>query len=102
MPRRPLVFTALGLALWGAFVAWSDWSGAEKLKQGGLEGRNGPLALVVTLNFAPEAFHLTRLQQAGRMLGVQGRTVRLADVSAADARALAREYWIGSVRRDVP
>lgn len=102
MPLRPVVFTAICLALWLAFSTWSNWSGAEKLRQGGLAGDAGPLAIVVTLDFTPEAFHMTRLQQAGRMLGVQDRIVRLADVTPTDALALAREYWIRSVRRDQP
>ena len=45
----------------------------------------------VTLAFAPEEFHMTRLQQAGRLLGVEGRTVRLGEVSRAAATAIARD-----------
>lgn len=100
MPLRPVVFTAIIVALWLAFSTWSNWSGAEKLREGGLAGDAGPLAIVVTLDFTPESFHMTRLQQAGRLLGVQDRTIRLADVTRADALALAREFWITSVRRD--
>jgi hypothetical protein len=43
---------------------------------------------------------MTRLQQVGRLLGVDGRTVRIADVSRAAATAIAREYWVRAIRRD--
>ena len=94
------MFTAASALLWLAFAAWSDWSGARKLAAGGLAGVPGPLAIAVTLNFAPEQFHMTMLQQVGRMVGVQGDTIHLADVPAMDARMLAREYWVAAVRRD--
>lgn len=71
-----------------------------QLAVGGLAGAPGPLAIAVTLNFAPEPFHMTLRQQVGRMVGVQGDTIHLADVPAMDARMLAREYWGASARRD--
>jgi hypothetical protein len=100
LPLRPIVFTAVCAALWLAFTAWSDWSGDRKLRAGALEHASGPLTIEVTLAFVPEPFHMTRLQQAGRMIGVQDRTIRLADVSAESARDLAREYWVTAVRTD--
>jgi hypothetical protein len=102
MPRKPFIFTGVCLALWLAFTAWSDWSGARKRALGDLLDVSGPVSVDVVLRFTPEPFHMTRLQEAGRMLGVQDRTIRLADVPAEQVRGLSREYWIEAIRRDRP
>lgn len=100
MLRRPVFFTALLLAGWLAFTLWCDIAGARKLEAGGLAAMTAPVSVVVTLDFTPEEFHMTRLQQVGRLLGVDGRSVRLADVTRAAATAIAREYWVQAIRRD--
>jgi hypothetical protein len=100
MLRRPAIFTALLLVGWLAYTAWCDLAGERKLEAGGLAGVTAPVSVDITLAFAPEEFHMTRLQQAGRLLGVEGRTVRLGDVSRGAATALAREYWVRAIRRD--
>jgi hypothetical protein len=100
MLRRPAIFTGLLVAGWLAFTAWCDLAGERKLKAGGLAEVTQPVSIDVTLAFAPEEFHMTRLQQAGRLLGVEGRTVRLGEVSRAAATAIAREYWVRAIRRD--
>jgi hypothetical protein len=100
MLRKPITFTALLLIGWLSVALWSDVAGARKLQAGGLAGITTPVTVVVTLDFVPEEFHMTRLQQAGRLLGVDGRTVRLADVTPAAVTELAREYWVNAIRRD--
>jgi hypothetical protein len=100
MLRRPVTFTALLLIGWLAFMLGTDAAGARKLQAGGLAGITTPVAVVVTLDFVPEEFHMTRLQEAGRLLGVDGRTVRLADVTPGAVTDLAHEYWISAIRRD--
>ena len=100
MLRKPIAFTALLLIGWLAYTLWCDAAGARKLEAGGLANITAPVAVAVTLDFVPEEFHMTRLQQAGRLLGVDGRIVRLADVTQAAAIDLAREYWVDAIRRD--
>ena len=49
-------------------------------------------------SFAPEAFHLTRIQDIGRVIEVRGSSIFVMDVKAPDARALARNYWVAGVK----
>ena len=51
------------------------------------------------LRFPPEAFHVTRMQQIGRVIEVRGASVFLMDVRRPAARELARQYWVADVRR---
>jgi hypothetical protein len=53
----------------------------------------------ITLAFEPERFHQVRLQSEGRLVGVQGRTVLMMDVTPAGLRDIAREYWVDAVAR---
>ena len=48
----------------------------------------------VTLDFPPERFHQLRLQEAGRLVEVRGRTVFMMDVDPAALRDIAGEYWV--------
>ncbi|WP_242902428.1 hypothetical protein [Actinomadura terrae] len=57
------------------------------------DGR-GRFAVDVELGFAPERFHILRLQKHGRIAGTDGHVVHLRGVAPAGVDALAREYWI--------
>jgi hypothetical protein len=96
--HRTVLVTALLGAVWLGFAGWSAWSGARKLAAAGLTGETGRLHVEVTLDFPPEAFHMTYFQALGRLIEVRGRTVYLMDVDAADVRGLARRYWVEAVR----
>jgi hypothetical protein len=63
------------------------------------DGR-GRFAVDVELGFAPERFHILRLQKHGRIAGTDGHVVHLRGVAPAGVDALAREYWIEHI--DVP
>ncbi len=78
---------------------WSQWSGAQKLPAAKLDqARQGRLHLAVTLNFAPEAFHMMLFQSAGRLIEVRGATAYLMDVPVEEARTLARQYWVREIQ----
>lgn len=54
----------------------------------------GRFAADVELDFAPERYHILRLQKHGRIAGTDGHVVHLRGVAPAGVDALAREYWI--------
>ena len=97
--HRSVVITVLLLVIWGAFLAWSSWVGGQKLSAADFaSAREGRLHIAVTLDFAPEAFHMEIFQEIGRLIEVRGETAYLMDVKGADARWLARRYWIKAIR----
>jgi len=53
-----------------------------------------PVAVAITLGFAPENFHIRLFQGYGVVSGVQGTTVLLNRVSPDDLRRIARYYWV--------
>jgi hypothetical protein len=96
--HRAVAATLALLLTWGAFTLWEDWAGARKLTAAELaSARNGRINLAVTLDFAPEAFHMMILQSIGRLIEVKGETAYLMDVPVDEARSLARRYWVRDV-----
>jgi hypothetical protein len=96
--HRAVAVTLALLVAWGAFSLWADWAGARKLTAAELaSARNGRLNVAVTLDFAPEAFHMMILQSIGRLIEVKGETAYLMDVPVDEARSLARRYWVRDV-----
>ncbi len=98
MLRRPIVATAVIVALvltcWIAGIA----AGARKLAPvGPLDDARGSYR--INLGVAPERFHQLVLQDRGRLVGVNGKTVLMKDVGPGDLRAIAREYWVDSIER---
>jgi hypothetical protein len=96
---RPIAATLVVALIWLGYVAWSSWSGAHKLEAAGIGAAAGRINVEIVLAFPPESFHLTRIQDIGRLTGVRGRSVFLKDVTSADLRALARNYWVREIHR---
>lgn len=94
-----MVATALALAAYAAFGLWGMWTGRQKLTAAELAGPGDRLHFEVVLKFPPEAFHVTRMQQIGRVIEVQGPSVFLMDVRRDQARELARNYWVADIKR---
>jgi hypothetical protein len=94
--RIPLVATAVVLAI---LVAW--WVAASSAADRKLAALGasppGRANYRIELGFAPERFHQLRLQEAGRLVEVRGRTVYMMDVTPAALRGIAREYWVDGV-----
>jgi hypothetical protein len=94
---RPLAATLLIVAACVAYQLWLSAGGARKLEAAEIApGARGGYEVLV--NFAPEGFHVTRMQAIGRVMEVRERSVFLLDASPADMRALAREYWVADVK----
>ena len=94
----PVLTTLVVLALWFGYVSWLDAGGAARLTAAELPSDGQPAAFEVELRFRPEAFHMTRLQAAGRLIRVEDRSVFLMDVRPEAAQVIARNYWVADVR----
>jgi hypothetical protein len=92
---RPLVAT---LALGAVALGWMAWGDRHASR---LMGDLAPTAarghFAVTLDFAPESFHVTRLQAIGRVVEVKDRTIYMMDVRTAAMREFAEFYWVREV-----
>jgi hypothetical protein len=96
--HRAVAVTLALLAAWGAYSLWAEWAGARKLTAAELtSARNARINVAVTLDFAPEAFHMMILQSIGRLIEVKGETAYLMDVPVDEARGLARRYWVRDI-----
>jgi hypothetical protein len=97
--HRAVAVTAALLLVWGAFSMWAAWTGSRKLPAAELaRARGGRIHVAVTLDFAPEAFHMMLLQSMGRLIEVRRETAYLMDVRVEDARSLARQYWVKDIK----
>ena len=95
--RVPLAATIVLVLVAATYWAWRDIDGAAKLRP--LEPVAPRGNYVIELKFAPERFHLTRLQDAGRVIEVRGRDVYMMDVDAPALDGIAREYWVERLER---
>jgi len=98
--RHPLLQTAAAtlavIVTIGAWTAWGRMHAAGLLSAAGVGAAKGHY--VLTLTFAPEGFHVTRLQAIGRLIEVRGTDVFLMDVDPVALRDAATAYWIKEVR----
>jgi hypothetical protein len=93
---RPVAVTLGLLCAYAGYETWLTLSGARKLTADEL--RDGKAHYEIVANFAPEAFHITRIQDVGRVIEVRGSSIYVMDINPADARLLARNYWIADVK----
>ena len=93
---RPVLVTLALLAAYAGYETWLTVSGARKMAVDA--PHDGKAHFEIVASFAPEAFHLTRIQDIGRVIEVRGSSIFVMDVKASDARALARNYWIAGVK----
>jgi hypothetical protein len=91
---RPLVATAILVAGILSFEGWSWELGRAHLAGISLPPAGGTLDVEIDLPFTPEAFNIERLQQAGRLVRIDGRHAWLKAVPEGELVALARLYWI--------
>jgi len=93
---RPLAATAALFVIWAAWTVWGERHAARLMD--GLSVGPGKAHYLVTLDFPPEGFHVTRLQAIGRVIEVKGPTVYLMDVDPTVMRDFATAYWVREVR----
>jgi len=103
LASRPVLVTASLLAVLLAYWSWAYAAGARKLTETEIaeareqSGDRARIHILIELPFAPEQFHFLRLQEIGRMAGVDDRAVKLRSVPVEDARRLARRYWVSDI-----
>jgi hypothetical protein len=95
---RPVVVTLAVLILYGCYEGWLTVSGARKLTADEIPSDRAKAHYEIVVNFAPESFHITRIQDVGRVIEVRNTSIFVMDVRPADAREIARNYWIADVK----
>ena len=61
-------------------------------------GASGPFEILIEMPFEPEAFHLTALQAAGRIVSVEGSHVHLRAVKRDQLHSLSWHPWIARLQ----
>lgn len=87
------------VALIVVYQVWLTLQAAGKVADdvGNDPDPNGRFEVDVHLGFAPERFHILKLQDHGRIAGSDGDVVHLRSVSPAGVEALARWYWVEEI-----
>jgi hypothetical protein len=91
-----LVVVTVAWAGWELFLTLTAPGRIDPALEPALRAR-APVAVAITLGFAPENFHIRLLQSYGVVSGVQGTTVLVNRVSPDDLRRIARYYWIQQI-----
>ena len=100
---RPVMVVISLIAMLAAFQAWAYVEGRQKLTEDEIatamaRASGGRLDLIIMLPFEPEQFHFIQFQNIGRMAGADGQSVYLHNVDIADARRVARAYWVTDLK----
>ena len=100
LKHRSAVFSLVVAVAWGGWELFLTLTAPDASTRCSvaLEERE-PLAVAITLGFAPENFHIRLLQSYGVVNGVQGTTVLVNRVSPGDVRRIARYYWIQRITK---
>jgi len=88
-----LVIVAVAWSGWELFLTVTAPQRIDPALQPALQAR-APVAVAITLAFAPENFHIRLFQSYGVVSGVRGTTVFVNRVSPDDLRRIARYYWV--------
>ncbi|WP_455357021.1 hypothetical protein [Streptomyces sp. SYSU K217416] len=83
-------------------LAYQIWLSVQTIGKvgpgvGDVRDPRGRFSVDVEVGFAPERYHILKLQEHGRIAGTDGHLVRLRGVAPAGVDALAREYWIEAI-----
>jgi hypothetical protein len=99
MWRVPLYATLVLLLVVASYSGMCEIDARAKLATLHPPLGDAPGHYIVELRFPPERFHLTRLQNEGRLIEVRNTSVYMMDVSRRAITGIAREYWVRSVER---
>jgi hypothetical protein len=95
--HRSAVFLLVVTVAWGGWELFLTVTAPQRIDptlQAALRAGAAPVAVAVTLGFAPENFHIRLFQSYGVVNGVRGTTVFLNRVSPNDLHRIARYYWV--------
>ena len=96
LKHRSVVFLLVVAVAWGGWQLFLTMTAPQRIDpalQPALSA-GAPVAVAVTLGFAPENFHIRLFQRYGVVSGVRGTSVLLNRVSPDDLRRIARYYWV--------
>lgn len=96
LQHRSIVFLLVVAIAWGIWELFLTVTASQRIDpalQPALRAR-APVAVAITLGFAPENFHIRLFQSYGVVNGVRGTTVFLNRVSPDDLHRIARYYWV--------
>ena len=96
LKHRSAVFLLVVAVAWGGWELFLTVTAPQRIDptlQSALRAGT-PVAVAVTLGFAPENFHIRLFQSYGVVNGVRGTTVFLNRVSPEDLHRIARYYWV--------
>jgi len=96
LKHRSAVFLLVVAVAWGGWELFLTVTAPQRIDptlQAALRAGT-PVAVAVTLGFAPENFHIRLFQSYGVVNGVRGTTVFLNRVSPEDLHRIARYYWV--------
>lgn len=97
--HRSAVFLLVVAIAWGSWELFLTVTAPQRIDpalQPALRAR-APVAVAITLGFAPENFHIRLFQSYGVVSGVRGTTVFVNRVSPDDLRRIARYYWVKQI-----
>ena len=96
--RRPLIVTLVVAAATFAWHSWTDAAGVHKTS--GLfanEPNDAKIDVIVSLDFAPESFHITRAQDVGQLVKIDGKRMYMRGVQRAPLAHYARAFWVDKI-----
>jgi hypothetical protein len=85
------------------YQGWMAYEAPRRIEPGLLAAaaKNGSVSVLIRLPFPPEHFHILMVQEYGRVRGVTGNTIRMAEIDEDGIRTLARHfYWIQHIDAD--
>jgi hypothetical protein len=94
--HRSAVFLLVVAVVWGGWELFLTMTAPQRIDpalQPALSAR-APVAVAITLGFAPENFHIRLFQSYGVVSGVRGTTVLVNRVAPDDLGRIARYYWV--------
>ena len=94
--NAPVIATVF-LALIVALIAMAR-SSTSQSHLARFADQQDPFEIVVNLPFEPEAFHIARLQNTGRIVGIEGSAVHLRAVKADQLRRLSWFPWVATIQ----
>jgi len=94
---RPFLVSALLLLISLSFFGITRWHGIQKMSEVTSVGLQQNSDVIVDLNFPPETFHMSILQNVGRVQKVEGARVYLFNVSYGSLKQLSNYFWVQSI-----
>ena len=94
--HRSVVFLLVMAVAWGGWQLFLTLTAPQRVDPALRPAltAGAPVAVAITLGFAPENFHIRLFQSYGVVSGVRGTTVLLNRVSPDDLSRIARYYWV--------